>query len=85
MDQLTRATRFAVRMGRTINLDELQTLWREVNDNIKYFDKGLYDWLCDIKEGNKIRLQPDVEPTWLTKEGMEWWKKNSSLPHQSTK
>ena len=69
----TIATRFAVCMMDAKSLDDLRVLWQEVNHNKSKFSKEWYEWLIDVKDGNKIRLEPDVEPTWLTKEGLSWW------------
>ena len=63
----TLATRFAVRMMEVKSIDELRTLWQEVNYNKSKLSKEWMDWLIDIKEGNKIRLEPAGEPKWLTK------------------
>jgi hypothetical protein len=66
------ANKLAIRMMDAKSIDELRVLWQEVNKG--KFTQTWMDWLTDIKNGNKIRLEPDEEPKWLTKEGATWWK-----------
>ena len=67
------ATRYVVRMSEAKTMDELRILWSEiVADRTKLGE--WFSWLQDFKDGQKIRLQPEEEPTWLTKEGLKKWK-----------
>jgi hypothetical protein len=60
-DPCRTATAYADRMSKCKTLDELRSVWSEINCNKKDID-GWYEWLIDIKDSNKIRLTgPDVK------------------------
>lgn len=77
------ATELAVRMSEANTIEELRALWQEVNLKRKELGEW-FAWLTDIKDGNKIRLEPAEEPTWLTKEGERWWHDNVSKSKDTT-
>ena len=69
----TRATEYAVKITECKDLNSLRSLWMVItNDRVRLGE--WYPWLADLKDSQKIRLQPEEEPTWLTREGQKWIK-----------
>ena len=67
------AVEYATRMSYVTTMDVLRTLWAEICADRKKLGEEWFAWLRDFKDGTKIRLEPEEEPTWLNEKGKEMW------------